>query len=432
MLSRNKARARIKSISWLSLCACAGLTFIQAARAQNDCANKPDYFEPLTSGDGQRYPLAIGPVTWHLLGSGVYPVKGSDGRIHLAFAMLFTNPWSLPTTIQSVEVVDPSRNNQRTGTNRVLSVKDEEVTSEIRPLASKSSGDKADYSRKLTGGQSGVMYFDVSYANTSDVPCSIALRVHSVQPESKTMPESTLLSPPLSLSSRLPIVIAPPFKGEGWVNANGCCLEVGPHRLVVNAMNGTLDPSEGFAIDWIKVDREGRAFRTDGKKSEDWLCYGTDVLAVAPGTVVETMRDLPNEPPGVAPSGLKVSEIAGNHVLLSLGDGRYAMYAHLAPHSVTVRVGDRVITGDKLGLLGNSGNTTGPHLHFQISDRPSTLDVTSLPFAFEGMTLQGRTPLDLDDIESYSIKGTALPIDRNVAKRLTRAMPLSLDVVGFP
>jgi hypothetical protein len=410
----------------------AVLTSVQSTPARTTCANTSNYFEPLTNGDGQRYPLAIGPVVWHLVGSGIYPVEGSDGRIHLAFVMQFTNPWSVPTTIRSVEVVDPSRNNQLSGTNRVLSIKSEDVTDEIRPLGSNSNGDKAGYSKKLAAGQSGVMYFDVTYAKSSDVPCSIALRVHSVQPESKPMPESTLLSPPLKLSSQSPILIAPPFKGDGWVNANGCCLEVGPHRFVLNAMNGTLDPSEGFAIDWIKVNREGKAFRTDGKKSEDWLCYGVDVLAVAPGTVVETMRDLPNEPPGVAPTSLKISEIAGNHVVLDLGNGRYAMYAHLAPHSVTVHVGDRVKVGDKLGLLGNSGNTTGPHLHFQISDRPSTLNVTSLPFVFKSMMLEGRISLNLEEIEDYSIKGTILPIDKKLARRLSRVMPVSRDVVDFP
>jgi peptidase M23-like protein len=407
------------------------LTCVQSTPGQTTCADTSNYFEPLTNGDGQRYPLAIGPVVWYLVGSGIYPVEGSDGRIHLAFVMQFTNTWSVSTTIQSVEVVDPSRNNQLTGTNRVLSIESEDVTDEIRPLGSNSNGDKAGYSKKLAAGQSGVMYFDLTYEKNSDVPCAIALRVHSVQPESKPMPESTLLSPPLKLSSQSPILIAPPFKGDGWVNANGCCLEVGPHRFVLNAMNGTLDPSEGFAIDWIKVNREGKAFRTDGKKSEDWLCYGVDVLAVAPGTVVETTRDLPNEPPGIAPTSLKVSEIAGNHVLLDLGNGRYAMYAHLAPHSVTVHVGDRVKVGDKLGLLGNSGNTTGPHLHFQISDRPSTLDVTSLPFVFKSMMLEGRISLNLEEIDDYSIKGTILPIDKK-GRRLSGVMPLSRDVVNFP
>jgi murein DD-endopeptidase MepM/ murein hydrolase activator NlpD len=162
------------------------------------------------------------------------------------------------------------------------------------------------------------------------------------------------------------------------------------------------------------------------------LCYGVDLLAVAPGTVVEVMRDLPDVPPGGAPTNLTIAEIAGNHVTLDLGDGRYAMYDHMVPHSITVHVGDHVKTGDKLGLLGNSGNTTGPHLHFQISDRPSTLDTTSLPFVFEHMLLQGRIIPNLDEIEEYSIKGTPLPMDTKAAKPLTRTMPLSRDVVSFP
>jgi murein DD-endopeptidase MepM/ murein hydrolase activator NlpD len=197
-------------------------------------------------------------------------------------------------------------------------------------------------------------------------------------------------------------------------------------------MNGTLDPSEQFAIDWIKIDGQERAFRTDGKKPEDWLCYGVEVLAVADGTVVEAMRDLPDQPPGVAPTNLTIPEIAGNHVILDLRKGRYAMYAHLAPGSVAVHVGDRVRAGDKLGLLGNTGNTTGPHLHFQISDRPSTLDTTSLPFVFAAMQLETRASANLEDIDEFSIKETPLPMDTKVAKPLKGTRPLSRDVIKFP
>jgi hypothetical protein len=403
-----------------------------ASFAQSRCQNAPDYFDPITSGDGQRYPLTIGPLVWHLVGSGVYPVKGSDGLLHIAFAAQFTNAWRGAATIQSVEVVDPSHNNKPAGINRVISLKDEDVTGQLKLFSLPATLDKASYSTRLTAGQSGVMFFDVTFTNSADVPCTIALRVHSIHPENKILPESTVTSPPWKISAQPVIVLTPPFKGDGWVNANGCCLEVGPHRFVTNPMNGTLDPSEQFAIDWIKIDRQGKAFRGDGKKPEQWLCYGVALLAVAPGTVVEVMRDLPDEPPGTAPTNLTIPEIAGNHVLLDLGSGRYAMYAHLAPHSATVHVGDRVKAGDKLGLLGNSGNSTGPHLHFQISDRPSTLDTTSLPFVFERMTLQSRTPLNLDDIENYSIKGTALPTDSKVAKKLSEAMPLSRDVIDFP
>lgn len=422
----------MKSFTRLLFLSAAALAILHPALAQNRCANTPDYFAPLTSGDGERFPLTIGPVVWHLLGSGVYPVKGSDGLTHVAFAMQFTNVWNLPATVQSVEVVDAARNYQPTGANRVISIKDDDVTNLLKLSTLPQNMEKASYSTKLAAGEYGVMFFDVTYPNANDVPCAIALRVHVLQPDNKRLPESTMVSPPLELSQQSAIVLAPPFKGDGWVNANGCCLEVGPHRFVTNPLNGTLDPSEQFAIDWIKIDAQGKAFRTDGKKSEDWLCYGVAILAVAPGTVVEVMRDLPNEPPGVAPADLNLAHIAGNHVTLDLGGGRFAMYAHLAPQSVTVHVGDHVKAGDMLGLLGNSGNTTGPHLHFQISDRPSTIDTTSLPFVFQNMLLQSRTSANLYDIETFSISGTPLPITSKPAKQLTDSMPLSRDVITFP
>jgi hypothetical protein len=415
----------------LTLVLTALCVFHSAVLAQGRCANAPDYFEPTGSGDGQRYLLAIGPLTWHLVGSGLYPVKGSDERTHLAFAIQFTNAFGAPTMIQAVEVVDPSQGYKPTGANHVVSAKDEDVTGLIKLTTLPGTMDKASYSARLAGGQSGVMYFDVSYPAADQTPCTIALRVRTLQPEVKRLPESTVVSPPLKVSQQEAILLAPPFKGDGWLDSNGCCAEIGPHRFVTNPVNGTLDPSEQFAIDWFKVDAQGKAFRTDGKTSEDWLCYGVELLAVAPGTVIESVRDMPDVPPGAAPTNLTIAEFTGNHVTLDLGKGRYAVYAHMAPHSVTVHVGDHVKTGDKLGLLGNSGNTTGPHLHFQISDRPSTLDTTALPFVFESMLLENRTSADMDDMDIFSIKGTPLPMNPTVAKPLTRTMPLSRDVINF-
>ena len=392
--------------------------------------SQPDWYAPLTSGDGLRYPLEIGPLTWHLVGSGIHPVKGSDGLIHLAYALQATNSWSLPATIQSVEVVDPARGNQVSGKNRVLAIKNEDVTGLVKLFTLPGTMNKASYTNQIPSGQSGVMFFDITYEDMSQVPKAIAHRVTVTTPPTPLGTEHTMIGHSL-LIGREAIVLGPPLKGKGWVNGNGCCLEVGPHRFVTNAMNGTLDPSETFAIDWVQVDAHGLAYRTDGKKPEDWYCYGADILAVAPGTVVEVVRDLPNVTPGKNPEGLTIAQIAGNRVIIDMGSGYYAMYAHFAPGSITLHVGDHVQQGQKLGLLGNTGNSSAPHLHFQVMDRPSSLDDTSLPFVFEHMNLEGRVPLDLAVLDENTDKKIPLPVDRKEAKSLTRAMPLSRDVVEF-
>jgi hypothetical protein len=393
-------------------------------------SSQNDWYAPLTNGDGLRYPLEIGPLTWHLVGSGIYPVKGSDGLIHLAYALQATNSWSLTATVKSVEVVDPARGNQISGKNRVLDIKDEDVTGQVKLFTRPGTMDKESYSNQVPSGESGVMFFDVTYDDISQVPKAVAHRITVTTPPTPVGTEHTTVSHLIPVG-REAIVIGSPLKGSGWVNGNGCCLEVGPHRFVTNPMNGTLDPSETFAIDWVQVDAHGLAYRTDGKKPEDWIGYGAEILAVAPGTVVEVVRDLPNVTPGKNPEGLTIAQFAGNRVIIDMGSGHYAMYAHLAPGSVQLHVGDHVRKGQRLGLLGNTGNSSAPHLHFQVMDRPSSLDDTSLPFVFDHMNLEGRVPLDLTALDEDMDKKIAMPLDKKDAKPLTHAMPLSRDVVGF-
>jgi hypothetical protein len=393
-------------------------------------SSQRNWYAPLTNGDGLRYPLEIGPLTWHVLGSGIHPVKGSDGLMHVAYALQCTNSWNMTATIKSVEVVDPARGNQASGKNRVLDIKNEDVTGQVKLFTLPQTMNKESYTTQIPSGQSGVMFFDVTYDEISQVPKAISHRVTVTTPPTPVGTEHTAIGHSIPIG-REAMVISSPFKGSGWVNGNGCCLEIGPHRFVTNPINGTLDPSETFAIDWVQVDAHGLAYRTDGRKPEDWIGYGAEILAVAPGTVVEVVRDLPDVTPGKNPEGLTIAQIAGNHVIIDMGSGYYAMYAHLAPGSVQLHVGDYVRQGQKLGLLGNTGNSSAPHLHFQVMDRPSSLDDTSLPFVFDHMNLEGRVPLDLTALNENMDKKIAILMDKKDAKPVTRAMPLSRDVVGF-
>ena len=82
--------------------------------------------------------------------------------------------------------------------------------------------------------------------------------------------------------------------------------------------------------------------------------------------------------------------VNGNFISLDMGNERYAMYMHLQPGSLRVRMGRRVIRGQVLALVGNSGNTTGPHLHFQVVDRNSPFESQGVPYAIDSFEVVGK------------------------------------------
>ena len=91
--------------------------------------------------------------------------------------------------------------------------------------------------------------------------------------------------------------------------------------------------------------------------------------------------------------------LAGNHIIQDLGDGHFAAYAHLRPGTLKVKVGDTVHAGDVIGRLGNTGNSSEPHLHFQVCDAPSFPDSEGLPFAIDKFT---RDDFKIDNAKGHA------------------------------
>jgi murein DD-endopeptidase MepM/ murein hydrolase activator NlpD len=75
-------------------------------------------------------------------------------------------------------------------------------------------------------------------------------------------------------------------------------------------------------------------------------------------------------------------KVLGNHVVIEIDDGVYAVLAHLRKSSLTVEAGDLVGAGTRIGACGNSGNSTEPHLHFQLMDHRRVLFAAGLPARF--------------------------------------------------
>jgi murein DD-endopeptidase MepM/ murein hydrolase activator NlpD len=146
---------------------------------------------------------------------------------------------------------------------------------------------------------------------------------------------------------------------------------------------------ERFAIDFVQLDAENRLFEGPNDDLASYAFFGAPIFSATDGKVVRVQDGLPEQVPGSLPPNATVQTAGGNYIVVRADRGHYAFYAHLQPGSRRVQRGDRVRAGEVLGLLGNSGNTDGPHLHFHIMDSPSPLQSNGLPFTFTRFTGAG-------------------------------------------
>jgi len=157
----------------------------------------------------------------------------------------------------------------------------------------------------------------------------------------------------------------------------------------------------------VKVGESGLSHKGDGTRFDDYYAYGADVLAAADGRVTSVANDQQEDPSAMQrpnetqeayfarlqkEQGERLAKgltaITGNYVMIDHGKNEYSLYAHLQPGSVGIRVGDQVKAGDVIGKLGSSGNSTEPHLHFHVCDKPDPLMCAGIPVNFSNITIQ--------------------------------------------
>lgn len=197
----------------------------------------------------------------------------------------------------------------------------------------------------------------------------------------------TLAKYVVTVDRRTPVVIRSPLAGGPWGAINGPGNTSG-HRRAAIPLDGLTRIPQRFATDWIKLGPDGLAWKGDSTTNANWFGYNEPLHAVAAGTVVAAKDGIIENVPFSPTMAVEITleTVGGNHVILDLGGGNYAFYAHLIPGSLTVKVGDKVSAGQVIGRLGNSGNSTGPHLHFHMGDAPSPLGTEGVPFVVDGYT----------------------------------------------
>lgn len=245
----------------------------------------------------------------------------------------------------------------------------------------------------LGAGHIMIVYMWVSL-NQAAVPAALE---HQISVKVGTYPEPVTTKCARITVGRDLSTIAPPLRGDNWLAANGPS-NSSIHRRAIIPIDGRARIAQRFAIDWVRMAPDGKTYNGDAKDNRNYRAYGSEALAVADGVVVEVKDGIPENIPGLESRAVPITleTIAGNHVVLDIGHGRYATYAHLQPGSLKVKLGDRVKQGQVLGLVGNSGNSTEPHLHFHLSDGNAALGSEGIPYAlaaFESKTEANPTPV---------------------------------------
>jgi hypothetical protein len=355
-------------------------------------------------------------------------VRGTDGRFHFAYEVVLTNATPFPVEVEQFDVRDGR-------THRVLlSLAGEELSSRMNPIGGPPIGvTPAPPTTLLAPAGSAVVWLDVRVKKRSELPSDLEhLVVSSTRPVSGEPLQFSSLVGRVKVRDKKPLILSPPARGGIWVADEGCCDVDTHHRRGLLVVNGNEVVPQRFAIDWMRLDRQHRAWVGDPAKLSSYVSYGQPLRAVAAGTVVTSRDGFPDQTPPDNPIPPSAAELPGNRVILRIRPGVFVTYAHLKPGSVRVHVGERVKRGQLLGQLGNSGNSATPHLHLQVQVNEGFLS-DGLPFVFNRFTLVGQITEHFSD-ETLGLRGNGeLPFAPAAHAGIRRdEMPLSQNVVRFP
>jgi hypothetical protein len=324
------------------------------------------------SGGSVLSPLAIQPL------DPADPVRAADGRMHLAYELDFANRSQVDVTIERIETL--------TG-ERPIGEPLEGAALAARMRLNRPGPGPA----TIAGGSGATAFMDVTYAPGRRPPSELRHRFTLSFDSGGGVETLTFTGVPERVRDSRPVRLEePPLRGGRWLAASACCT-LNPHRGATLSIDGTTHVPERFAIDWVQLDDQLRLFEGPRDELSSYAFYGEPVRAAVDGKVVRARDGLPEQVPGELPAGATIQNAGGNHVVTKVAGrkDRFAFYAHLQTESVRVRRGDRVRAGDVLGLLGNTGNTDAPHLHFHVMDGPDPLQSNGLPNVIPSFRGQG-------------------------------------------
>lgn len=182
-----------------------------------------------------------------------------------------------------------------------------------------------------------------------------------------------------------------PFK-EAWTVFWGGDTKEQNYHLISEAQKN--------AFDLIITDDSNKSYKTDGQTNEDYYAYGKDLIAPCNGEIVLVVDGIKDNKPGE----LNPIYVPGNTVILKTSNNEYLFFAHFKQHSIKVKQGDKVKQGQLLGLCGNSGNSSEPHLHFHIQNVEDINIATGVKCYFDKINVNGKLKTDYSPVKGEIIE----------------------------
>lgn len=353
------------------------------------------------------------------------PVTGSDGLVHVAYELHVTNYYASTGVLHL---------------QRLTVLADESAVvlatftgPQVNQLLAHPAATVDSVAVPLEAGHRQVFFVWLTLAATQ--PCLHLLR-HQLAFTTASGQQQLVdgVRTPLNLAA--PPVLGPPLRAGPWLVYAGPGNHRAHHWQGVVVVNGQTTIPQRYALDFYGLTPAGHALRRPvafdqlGTTSHaDWVGYGAEVLAVADGIVRDARDGEPNHPPmGAQPALTDLTErnLMGNFVVLEVAPGVFAHYAHLQPGSLRVKVGERVRRGLVLGHLGQSGQASLPHLHFQVSNAVTFEESEGLPFVLRAFARTGAATLGqvLD-------QPAKVPVAPALAKPCQQELPVDGDVIVF-
>ena len=326
-------------------------------------------------------------------GEPAIPFKGSSGKLLVSYELHLFNATPLTLAPARVSVSTPDG-------EPVEKLGRAAVTAALALPGARSGV------RELGEAQQATLYLTLAFDKRSQIPDRL---VHRIAVEAPQLPGGRAVSAPAGVKVLndfdVPQLGPPLEPGRDYVAADSCCSSV-RHRRALLAIGNRQWLAQRFAVDWEQVDTTGRFVKRGGNPARpaDYTIYGQQAIAAADATVVHVIDGLRDQKPGALPQGVTLPEADGNSVIAKLDGGLYMLYAHLQAGSLKVKEGDKVKRGDPLGLVGNSGNSSAPHLHFHVMDGPSPLTSEGVPYVIDEFATRGRlrSTAELDKYENTS------------------------------